>query len=466
VSARFASYRWNVLHVSDANDLASIDSAIRSAQAEAGRPTLIVLDSHIAWGAPHKQDTASAHGEPLGEDEIRLTKQRYGWPEDAKFLVPEEALEHTRKAVARGDEAERQWQARLEDYLQAHPDLGREWRQIQRGELPEGWDSAIPSFPPDEKGIASRDAGSKVLNAIAPSVPWLIGGSADLAPSTKTLIKDGGDFEAGAYGARNFHFGIREHAMGAVLNGMALSGLRPYGATFLIFSDYMKASVRLSALMEQPSIFIFTHDSVGVGEDGPTHQPIEQLMALRAIPNLFTFRPADANEVAESWRCIMGLRDHPAALVLTRQALPTLDRSKYASAEGVSRGAYTLADGGGLPQVILMATGSEVQLCVRAYEQLKESGIRARVVSMPCWELFERQPRQYRDEILPPQVRARVAVEAGTSLGWSEYVGLDGRTIARRQFGASAPFAELLKQFGFTVDNVVAEARALVEGAS
>ncbi|HYP27732.1 MAG TPA: transketolase [Blastocatellia bacterium] len=464
VAARFTAYRWNVLRVSDANDLASIDAAIRSAQAETKRPTLIILDSHIAWGAPHKQDTASAHGEPLGEDEIRLTKQRYGWPEDAKFLVPEQALEHAREAVARGAEAERQWQARLEEYLQAHPDLGREWRQIQGGELPEGWDSAMPSFPPDEKGLASRDAGSKVLNAIAPAVPWLIGGSADLAPSTKTLVKDGGDFEAGAYGSRNLRFGIREHAMGAVLNGMALSGLRPYGATFLIFSDYMKASIRLSALMEQPAIFIFTHDSVGVGEDGPTHQPIEQLMALRAIPNLFTFRPADANEVAESWRAIMGLKDHPAALVLTRQALPTLDRSKYASAEGVSRGAYTLADGGGVPQVILMATGSEVQLCVRAYEQLKASGVRARVVSMPCWELFERQPREYRDEVLPPQVRARVAVEAGTSLGWSEYVGLDGRTIARRQFGASAPFAELLKQFGFTVDNVVAEARALIEG--
>lgn len=464
VAARFTAYRWNVLRVSDANDLASIDAAIRSAQAETKRPTLIILDSHIAWGAPHKQDTASAHGEPLGEDEIRLTKQRYGWPEDAKFLVPEQALEHAREAVARGAEAERQWQARLEEYLQAHPDLGREWRQIQSGELPEGWDSAMPSFPPDEKGLASRDAGSKVLNAIAPAVPWLIGGSADLAPSTKTLVKDGGDFETGAYGSRNLRFGIREHAMGAVLNGMALSGLRPYGATFLIFSDYMKASIRLSALMEQPAIFIFTHDSVGVGEDGPTHQPIEQLMALRAIPNLFTFRPADANEVAESWRAIMGLKDHPAALVLTRQALPTLDRSKYASAEGVSRGAYTLADGGGVPQVILMATGSEVQLCVRAYEQLKASGVRARVVSMPCWELFERQPREYRDEVLPPQVRARVAVEAGTSLGWSEYVGLDGRTIARRQFGASAPFAELLKQFGFTVDNVVAEARALIEG--
>jgi len=463
VAARFASYRWNVLHVKDANDLDAIDSAIRAAQAETEKPTLIILDSHIAWGAPHKQDTASAHGEPLGEEEVRLTKQRYGWPEDAKFFVPEQALEHARKAVERGAEAEREWQARFERYARAHPDLGREWEQIQNRELPEGWDSAIPVFPPDEKGIASRDASSKVLNAIAPHVPWLIGGSADLAPSTKTLIKDGGDFEAGSYGSRNFHFGIREHAMGAIMNGMALSCLRPYGATFLIFSDYMKGAIRLSALMEQRAIFIFTHDSVGVGEDGPTHQPIEQLMALRAIPQLFTFRPSDANEVAESWRCIMNLRDHPAALVLTRQALPTLDREKYAAAAGVGRGAYTLADTGGVPDCILMGTGSEVQLCVAAYEMLRLMGIRARVVSMPCWELFERQPREYRDEVLPPHVRARVAVEAGTSLGWSDYVGLEGRIIARRQFGASAPFAELLKQFGFTVDNVVAQARELIE---
>ena len=461
VAARFASYRWNVLHVKDANDLDAIDSAIRAAQAETKKPTLIILDSHIAWGAPHKQDTASAHGEPLGEEEIRLTKQKYGWPQDAKFLVPEQVLEHTRKAGERGADAERQWQSRLEEYLRANPGPGREWEQIQRGELPEGWDSGIPSFPPDEKGIASRDASSKVLNAIAPRVPWLIGGSADLAPSTKTLIKDGGDFEAGSYGSRNLHFGIREHAMGAILNGMSLSRLRPYGATFLIFSDYMKGAIRLSALMEQRSIFIFTHDSIGVGEDGPTHQPIEQLMALRAIPQLFTFRPSDANEVAESWRCIMGLEDRPAALILTRQALPTVDRSKYSAAEGVRRGAYILADEGGVPDVILMATGSEVQLCVAAYERLKAEDVKARVVSMPCWELFERQPQEYRDEVLPPQVRARLAVEAGTSLGWSEYVGLEGRIIARREFGASAPFAELLKQFGFTVDNVAAEARAL-----
>ncbi|HVF90949.1 MAG TPA: transketolase [Blastocatellia bacterium] len=462
VAARFTSYRWNVLHVADANDLDSIDAAIRAAHAETERPTLIILDSHIAWGAPHKQDTAAAHGEPLGEEEIRLAKRKYGWPEDAKFLVPEEALEHARKAVGRGAEAEKQWQARLEEYLRANPERGREWELMQSGGLPEAWDAAIPSFPADETGIASRDASSKVLNAIAPGVPWLIGGSADLAPSTKTLIKDGGDFEAGAYGSRNLHFGIREHAMGAILNGMALSRLRPYGATFLIFSDYMKGAVRLSALMEQRAIFIFTHDSIGVGEDGPTHQPIEQLMALRSIPGLFTFRPADANEVAESWRCIMGLPDHPAALVLTRQALPTVDRSRYARADGVSRGAYTLADSGGVPDVILMATGSEVQLCVAAYEQLKSSGVKARVVSMPCWELFERQPREYRDEILPPRVRARLAVEAGTSLGWSEYAGLDGRIIARRQFGASAPFKELLKQFGFTVENIVTQAREMV----
>ncbi|HXG90844.1 MAG TPA: transketolase [Blastocatellia bacterium] len=462
VAARFMAYGWSVQRVGDANDLNLLDRAIRTAQQETSRPSLIIVDSHIAWGAPNKQDTSAAHGEPLGEEEIRLTKQRYGWPPDAKFLVPEEAAQNMTSAIERGQQAERDWAERFAAYKAAHPDLADQWERIHRGELPEDWDKNIPTFAPDEKGVAGRDANAKVLAAVASRVPWFIGGSADLAPSTKTRIADGGDFEAGSYEGRNFHFGIREHAMGAILNGMALSKLRAYGSGFLIFSDYMRASIRLSALMDLPVIYIFTHDSIGVGEDGPTHQPIEHLMSLRAIPQLLVIRPADANEVTESWRFIMRCEDHPVALILSRQPLPTFDRAKYASAEGVQRGAYILADSDGQPDVILMGTGSEVQLCVGAYEQLKSEGVKARVVSMPCWELFERQPKGYRESVLPPAVRARVAVEAGTSLGWHEYVGLDGRIVARREFGASAPLKELLKQFGFTVERVVAEARAVL----
>jgi transketolase len=466
VGARFMSYHWNVLRVGDANDLDSIDRALRTAEKETERPTLIIVDSHIAWGAPNKQDTSAAHGEPLGEDEIRLTKTGYGWPPDAKFLVPEEVSQFTDRTIERGQQAESEWNDRFAAYKQAHPEMAQEWERMQKGELPDGWDESIPTFPPDEKGVAGRDASARVLNALAVRVPWLIGGSADLAPSTKTRLTGDGDFEAGSYEGRNFHFGVREHAMGAVLNGMALSKVKAFGSGFLIFSDYMRAPIRLSALMELPVVYVFTHDSIGVGEDGPTHQPIEQLISLRAIPQLLVIRPADANEVAESWRIIMKSAHHPVALILSRQPLPTFDRTKYATAQGTERGAYIFADSDGTPEVILMGTGSELQLCVAAHEQLKAEGVRSRVVSMPCWELFERQAEEYRKSVLPPAVRARVAVEAGSSLGWRRYVGLDGSIIARREFGASAPLKDLLKQFGFTVDKVVGEARKTISAVS
>jgi transketolase len=462
VASRFMSYHWNVLRVGDANDLDLIEGAIRTALAETERPTLIIVDSHIAWGAPHKQDTSAAHGEPLGEEEIKLTKQRYGWPPDAKFLVPDEVTQYRTASIQRGSQLETGWNTKFAAYKAAYPDLAAEWELMQSGGLPSGWDSAIPAFPADEKGVAGRDASAKVLNAIGPRVPWLVGGSADLAPSTKTRMSDGGDFEADSYGGRNFHFGIREHAMGAILNGMALSKLRSYGSGFLIFSDYMRAPIRLSSLMEIPVNYIFTHDSIGVGEDGPTHQPIEQLISLRAIPQLLVIRPGDANEVAEAWRVMMTQQHHPVALILSRQALPTYDRAKYSPANGLQKGGYVLGDCSGAPQVMLMATGSELQLVVAAHEQLSSEGIKSRVVSMPCWELFERQTEEYRASVLPPSVRARVAVEAGSSLGWRRYVGMDGAIIARRDFGASAPLKELLKHFGFTVERVVEEAKKVV----
>lgn len=458
VAARFMAYGWSVQRVTDANDLDSIEKAIEKAIAEPSSPSMIIVDTHIAWGAPNKQDTAAAHGEPLGDEEIRLTKKAYGWPESPTFLVPDEVRQHMAEAIPRGEQFEHVWLERAEKYSRAFPDLYREFELMQRRDLPQGWDRDIPTFPADAKGSATRESGGKVLNAIAKHVPWFMGGAADLAPSTKTLISGEAAFEADSYGGRNFHFGIREHTMGAILNGMALSNLRPYGATFLIFSDYMRPSVRLAALMDLPCVFIYTHDSIGLGEDGPTHQPIEQLMSLRAIPRLYVFRPGDANEAAECWRAIMQLKKEPSALVLSRQAMPTLDRTKYAAAAGTSRGAYILADSKN-PEVILMGTGSELQLCVAGYEQLKAEGIRARVVSMPCWQLFEHQPSDYKLKVLPPAIRARVAVEAGTTLGWKEYIGSEGVVIGRTDFGASAPVKDLLKQFGFTVDHVVAEAK-------
>ena len=384
VATRFRGWHWNVLHVADVNDLDLLDVAIRAAQREEFRPTLVIVDTHIGYGSPNRQDTKEAHGEALGEDEVRLTKIAYGWPPDAHFLVPDEVREHmTNGAVERGAKWEQEWDANLKKWSDANPDLAKTWQHMSKHELPDGWDKDIPSFPADAKGIATRDSSSKVQNAIAAKVPWLLGGSADLYPSTKTLIKDGGDFEKGNYGARNFHFGIREHGMGSIISGMALSDLRPYGATFFIFSDYMRPTIRLAAMMQLPVIYIYTHDSIGLGEDGPTHQSIEQLASFRAIPHMMTIRPADANEVAEAWRVLMPMKNQPVALVLTRQTVPTFDRSKYASAKGLANGAYILADSGGTPDVILIGTGSEVQLCVGAYEQLTGEGVKARVVSMP-----------------------------------------------------------------------------------
>ncbi|HVP53873.1 MAG TPA: transketolase [Candidatus Eisenbacteria bacterium] len=458
VGTRFLGWHWNVQHVSDANDLPALDRAIHTAQKETERPSLIIVNSHIGYGAPHKQDTAEAHGEALGPDEVRLTKLFYGWPPDAQFLVPEDVKAYMGEAVGRGAQWEQEWNAKYAAWAKAFPDLATEWELMAKRELPQGWDRDIPTFAADAKGMATRESDNKVLNAVAKNIPWLIGGAADLAPSTKTLIKDAGSFERGEYDGRNFHFGIREHAMGAIVNGMSLSLIRPYGSTFFIFTDYMRPAIRLAALMDLPAIFIYTHDSIGLGEDGPTHQPIEHLMSLRAMPRLMVFRPGDANEVSETWRYIMPLKHEPVLVVLTRQALPTLDRTKYAAATGVAKGAYVLADSGGTPEVILMGTGSEVQLCVGAYEKLVAEGVKARVVSMPCWELFEKQSAEYRAEVLPAGVRARVAVEAGATLGWSRYVGADGEVVGRDDFGASAPIKDLMTHFGFTIDNVVAKA--------
>jgi len=463
VATRFIAYGWNVTRVGDANDQEMLDRAFATFKKTTGRPTLIIVDSHIGYGAPTKQDTHAAHGEPLGEEEIRAAKRFYGWPEDAKFFVPDGVREHFAAGMgARGAGLRKDWLALFEAYKAKYPAEAEALTRMQRRQLPDGWEQAIPSFPPDAKGMAGRDASAKVLNAVAQRMPWLIGGSADLAPSTKTrLTFDGaGDFEAASYDGRNFHFGIREHAMGAVLNGLSLSKIRPYGSGFLIFSDYGRAPIRLAAIMEIPVIYVFTHDSIGVGEDGPTHQPVEQVLSLRAIPGLITIRPCDANEVAEAWRLTLGLRHEPVALVLSRQALPTLDRTKYGSAAGLARGAYVLADAPGeQPEVVLIGTGSEVSLCISAHETLLKEGIRSRVVSMPSWELFDDQPVEYRQSVLPPSVTARVAVEQGTTLGWERYVGSGGHVIGMKTFGASAPLKELQKKFGFEPARVVAAAK-------
>ena len=463
VAARFVAYGWDVSHVRDANDLAALTDAYKHALNVKDRPKLIIVNSHIGYGSPHRQDTKEAHGEALGEEEVKLTKRFYGWPEDAKFLVPDGVYENFRDVMGkRGRQLNGQWKALFAKYKALFPELAAQYERMRRFESPDGWDKELPTFPAAAKGLATRESSSKVLNAIAKNHPWLMGGSADLYPSTKTrLTFDGaGDFEANHYNARNFHFGIREHAMGAIVNGMVLSKLRAYGSTFLIFSDYMKMPIRISAIMEIPSLWIFTHDSIGVGEDGPTHQPIEQLVTLRAIPGLITLRPADANEVVEAWKIIMSLKKEPAALVLTRQALPTFDRTKYAPASGLARGAYVLADAeGGKPQVILMATGSEVYLCIEAYEKLKADGIRARVVSMPSWEIFEHQDEGYRHQVLPPEITARVAVEQASVLGWARYTGLKGRIIGMHTFGASAPLKDLQKKFGFNSEAIVQAAR-------
>jgi transketolase len=463
VTARFLGYGWNVLRVGDANDLERIQHALGVFRATKGRPTLIVLDSKIGYGSPSKQDTSAAHGEPLGDDEVKLCKRAYGWPEDAKFLVPDGVREHFAAGIgARGAEAHRKWTALFAAYRDRYPDLAAEIDQMQRRELPAGWDRNLPVFPADRKGLAGRDASGKVLNVLAQNVPWLLGGSADLGPSVKTALTypGAGDFQAATPGGKNLHFGVREHAMGAAMNGLSLSKLRPFGGTFFIFCDYLRPAIRLSALMEIPTIFVFTHDAMGDGEDGPTHQPVEQLASLRAIPGLVTLRPGDANEVVEAYRYVMQLRHQPAVLALSRQPLPTLDRTRYAPASGVARGAYVLADApGGKPEVILIATGSELCLAVDAHEKLVAEGIRSRVVSMPSWDVFEHQPRAYRDEVLPPAVKARVAVEQASTFGWERYVGPEGKIIGMETFGASAPLKELQHRFGFVPERVAAAAR-------
>jgi transketolase len=463
VATRFIGYGWNVTRVGDANDLAMLDRAFETAKKTTDRPTLVIVDSHIGYGAPTKQDSHAAHGEPLGEDEIRKTKEFYGWPPDAKFLVPDEVRTHFASGIGtRGAALRKQWMDRFAAYKAKYPAEADTLYRMQHRQLPEGWDKDIPVFPADAKGLAGREASAKVLNAIAKNVPWMIGGSADLTPSTKTRMtfEGAGDFEAGSYGGRNLHFGIREHAMGSILNGLSLSKVRPYGSGFLIFSDYGRPAIRLAAIMEIPVLYVFTHDSIGVGEDGPTHQPIEQILSLRAVPGLVNIRPADANEVAEAWRVLMPFKHEPVCLILTRQALPTLDRSKYASASGLAKGAYVLADApGSRPEVLLLATGSEVALCVAAHELLVKEGIKSRVVSMPSWELFEHQDQAYKDSVLPPAVTARVSVEQAATLGWERYVGPTGKMIGMRTFGASAPLKELQKKFGFDPESVATAAR-------
>jgi transketolase len=463
VAARFRAYGWNVEHVGDANDTGRLAEAFAAFRAAASAPTLIIVDSQIGYGAPHKQNTAAAHGEPLGEEEARLAKRHYGWPEDAEFRVPDGVREHFDAGIGRrGRRLHGAWSDLLRAYGEAHPDLADPLGRLLAGEPPADWDAHLPSFPADAKGLATRASGAKVINALAEAWPWMLGGAADLSPSTRTNLtfEGAGSFEAETHGGRNLHFGIREHAMGAIVNGLVLSGLRAYGATFLIFSDYMKPPIRLAALMKAPSIFVFTHDSIGVGEDGPTHQPVEQLLSLRGVPGLIILRPADANEVTEAWRVIGGLTDQPACLVLTRQSLPTFDRTVHAPASGLARGAYVMADAKpGPPEVILMATGSEVTLCAQAYEALKAEGVAARLVSMPSWELFEAQTPAYRESVLPAAVTARVAVEAGSVIGWDRYAGAAGEVIGMHGFGASAPIADLMKVFGFTPAAVLEAAR-------
>ena len=464
--ARFEAYGWFVQRLANGNDLEDIDEAIRAAQAEKERPSVIMIRTHIGYGSPNKQDTAEAHGAALGVEEVKLTKQNLGWPLEPNFYVPEEALAHFRQAIKRGETVEAEWQGRLEEYRQAYPELAAEWDRFAARQLPEGWTARLPTFSWTEKPMATRQASGKVLNALSPVLPTLLGGSADLAPSTDTLIKGEKDFGRGEYGARNFHFGVREHGMGSILNGMALTGLIPYGATFFIFSDYLRPSLRLAALMKAHSIFVFTHDSIFLGEDGPTHEPIEHLAALRAIPHLSLIRPADANETSVAWRVAIEQREGPVALCLTRQTLPIIDRSKYAAAEGLAKGAYVLAEANGKSELILIASGSEVAPALEAYQKLTDEGVPVRLVSMPSWDLFEKQPQSYRDEVFPPSVTARLAIEAATPFGWERYVGGKGEVIGINRFGASAPLKVLLEKFGFNAANIVEHAHKLLGAKS
>jgi transketolase len=489
VAARFTACGWQVLQVADANRIEQLTASLRAFTHSGDRPTLIIVQSHIGYGAPHKQDSSEAHGEPLGDSEARAAKAFYGLDPDARFDVPAGVADHFAQQFGlRGADLHEAWRARLAAYRLRYPELAAQLDRMQRRDLPEGWDASLPVFAADAKGLATRDASSQVLEAIAARMPWLLGGAADLSPSTRTRLsfEGAGDFEppaarppgpghgtpdgTGPYAGRNFHFGIREHAMCAAASGMALSGLRPYAASFFVFTDYCRAAIRLTAMMGLPVIYVWTHDSIAMGEDGPTHQPIEQLASLRAMPGMLTLRPADANEVVEAWRVVMALKDGPASLVLTRQALPTLDRSRHASAAGLARGAYVLADApDGRPALILMASGSEVALCVAAHEQLLREGVASRVVSMPSWELFERQDEAYRESVLPAAVTARVSVEAAAALGWDRYVGSHGAIIAMRSFGLSAPGKVAQSHFGFDVDHVLAAARqqlALRAGAT
>jgi transketolase len=463
VQARFRAYGWNVLRVEDGNDLAAFSRAIETFHATADRPTFIAVKTHIAYGAPTKQDTHAAHGEPLGEEEIKLTKRFYKWPEDAKFHIPDRVYDRFREGIGmRGAERRAAWARKFAEYKSKHPDLAAQLETLEKRGLPAGWDKDIPTFPADAKGLATRDSSGQVLNAIAKNVPWVVGGSADLNPSTKTFLKfeGAGVFTAKTPAGRNIHFGVREHAMGGILNGMTLANLRAYGSGFLIFSDYGRGSLRLGAVMHIPVLYVFTHDSVGVGEDGPTHQPVEHLASLRAMPNLITIRPADANEVAEAYRVALQLKENPVVLALTRQAVPTLDRARYAPASGLAKGGYVLADAaGGRPDVLLIGTGSELSLCVGAYEKLAGEGVKARVVSLPSWELFERQPREYRDSVIPPGVKARVCVEMAAAFGWERYAGPAGAIFAMRTFGTSAPVKDVVKHFGFTADAVYKAAK-------
>jgi len=467
VESRFKGYHWNVLKVEDGNDLQAIESAIRSAQSETERPTLIIVHTHIGYGSPNKQDKSAAHGEPLGAEEVKATKRFYGWPEDAQFLIPKEAGNHLGKAVERGMKLETAWKSGYEAWAKKNADLATQWDAIMSGKLPEGWDKDVPVFPADSKGVATREAGNKVMNSIAKNIPWLIGGSADLETSNKTKIDGDKSFESGSYDGRILRFGVREMGMGGILNGIAASGLRAFGGTFMVFSDYMRGALRLAAIMELPVTYVFTHDSIAVGEDGPTHEPVEQVMSLRLMPFMRLIRPADANETAVAWKLAIESKGHPTALALTRQAVPTFDRTKYASAEGVRKGAYVFADTQGTPDVILIGTGSELQLAVEAQDKLASEGVKARVVSMPCWDLFEEQSAEYKESVLPSAVRARVAVEAGIPIGWERYVGLEGRVVGQRQFGASGPAKEVFKHFGFTSEAVMKQAKesiAVVKG--
>jgi len=459
VESRFNAYNWYVQHVDDANDLDALALSIKNAIKEQHKPSLIIVDSHIAFGAPTKQDTAASHGSPLGDDEIRAAKENYGWDPDKIFYVPEEVKQYTAQMIEKGEKTENDWNRKFSGYKKKYPELADQFNLIQNRELPPNWHEILPDFPADEKGIATRKSNGNILNAVAQKIPWLLGGSADLMPSTKTEISESEDFEQKNYSGRNFHFGIREHAMAAVVNGMVLSKLRAYGATFFVFTDYMRPAVRLAALMKQPAIYIYTHDSIGLGEDGPTHQPIEHLAILRATPHMDVIRPADANELSVLWKYIMDVKDHPVALVLTRQAIPTIDRNRYAAAEGALKGAYILKDSEKNPEIILIGTGSEVHICLDAAMQLEKEGVNTRVVSMPCWELFDQQSKNYRESVLPETVRVRISMEAGSKIGWEKYTGNSDTIVGMESFGASAPYQDLYKKFGLTIENIVTLAK-------